>query len=70
MPPAIRDLAAEFEGRAIVGKVKLNDYPEIVEKYGVEAFPTYLVFKAGEIKHRFKGMRPKQYLRDLLGAMQ
>jgi thioredoxin 1 len=70
MDPIIRGLAAEFEGRAVVAKLNIDDYPEIVDRYEVEGFPTYLVFKAGELKHRVKGVRPKQYLRDLLGAMQ
>jgi thioredoxin 1 len=70
MDPVIKDLASEFEGRAVVAKLNVDDYKEIAERYGIDVLPTYLVFKAGEPRHRVMGVKPKQYMRDLLGAMQ
>jgi thioredoxin 1 len=70
MDPIIKELAAEYEGRVIVGKVNIDDYPEIPKRYGIEGIPTFLVFKNGELKRRVTGIAPKQYLSDLLGAMQ
>src|ERR1022692_1684933 len=46
--PVVRDLASEFEGRAVVAKLNVDDYKEIAARYGIEVLPTYLVFKAGE----------------------
>ena len=70
MDPIIRQLAEDFEGKAVIGKVNIDDYPEIRAKYGVDGFPTFLVFKDGELKRRIPGMVPKHYLSDLLGALQ
>ncbi len=68
MDPVIRELAAELEGRAKVGKVNIDDFPNIREKYEVEAFPTFLIFKDGKVVQRVRGARPKFYLGDLLAA--
>jgi hypothetical protein len=54
----------------VVGQVHFEDYPEIFEKYDVNVFPTFLVIKNGEVKRRIKGLVPKYYLNDLLGALQ
>jgi thioredoxin 1 len=70
MDPIIRSLAVEFEGKAVVGKLHIGDHPDIARKYGIQAVPTFVVFKDGEVKKRIEGAAPKQYLRDLLGALQ
>src|SRR5947209_3183939 len=36
MDPVIKELAAEYEGRAVIAKVNADDYPEIMQKYGIE----------------------------------
>src|SRR5207253_4268684 len=36
MDPVIKELAAEYEGRAVVAKLNADDYPEILQKYGVK----------------------------------
>src|SRR2546421_12444609 len=41
MDPVIRELAAEFEGKAVVGKINADDYPEILNKYGIQGLPTF-----------------------------
>jgi thioredoxin 1 len=70
MDPVIRELAAEYEGRAVVGKINTDDYPEIMQKYAVRGLPTFLVFKNGEVRQTIVGGTRKQYLSDLLGALQ
>jgi thioredoxin 1 len=70
MDPVIRELASELEGKVLVGKVNIEEHPEIAAKYGIGAIPTFLVFKDGDLKRRLQGVQDKQYLRDILGAMQ
>jgi thioredoxin 1 len=70
MDPVIRSLAVDFEGKAVVGKLHIGDHPEIARKYGIQVVPTFVVFKGGEVVRRIEGAAPKQYLRDLLGALQ
>ena len=70
MDPVIKSLAAEFEGKVVFGKLNVDDYPEIQQKYGINGIPTFLVFKDGELKHRVMGVVSKQTLSDVLLAMQ
>jgi thioredoxin 1 len=70
MDPVIKELAAEYEGKVVVAKVNADDYPEILQKYGIEGLPTFLVFRNGELRHRIVGGTRKQHLSDLLGALQ
>ena len=70
MDPVIKELAAEFEGKAVVGKVNVEDYPEIASKFRIEGYPTFLVFKDGELKRWIMGAQSKQFLSNVLGTMQ
>jgi thioredoxin 1 len=70
MAPVIKELAADYEGRAVVAKVNTSDYPEIATKYEISVIPTFLVFKDGQVKKRLEGMQAKHVLANLLGAMQ
>jgi thioredoxin 1 len=70
MDPVIKELAAEYEGKVVVAKMNADDYPEIMKKYGIEGLPTFLIFKNGELRRRIEGSKPKQYMSDVLGAMQ
>ncbi|CAG0903649.1 unnamed protein product, partial [Darwinula stevensoni] len=47
--PIIEDLATEYEGKATIGKVNVDDNPEVSLKYGVRSIPTILIIKDGEV---------------------
>ena len=66
MAPVIDQLAAEYEGRVKVGKLNVDDSPEIAQQYGVMSIPTMLIFKGGEVVDKLIGGRPKS---DLTGAL-
>ncbi len=70
MDPVIKELAAEYEGRAVVGKVNIDDYPGVAAKYEIVSIPTLLVFKDGVLKRKIVGMQSHEYLRSQLVAMQ
>lgn len=46
--PVIEKLAAAYEGRAAIGKVDIEESPEITEEFGIRSVPTILFFKNGE----------------------
>ena len=46
--PSVEELAAEFEGRAVVGKVDVDECGELAMRYGVMSIPTVIVFKNGK----------------------
>ena len=57
--PIIDELSTEYEGKAIVGKVDVDNHQQFAAKYGVRNIPTVLVFKGGEIVNRQVGVAAK-----------
>ena len=64
--PIIEDLADEFEGRAKVGKVDVDDNPQTAQQFGVRSIPTLLFFKDGEVQETLVGASGKKPLKDTL----
>ena len=67
--PIIDELAAEYEGRAIIGKVNVDENDEITGQFGIRNIPTILYFKNGEIVDKFVGAAQKSVLEDKLKAI-
>jgi len=57
--PLIDELAVQYAGNVKVGKVNVDNNPELSVKYGINAIPTLLLFKGGEIVERFQGVPPR-----------
>lgn len=66
--PIVEELAGEFEGKAVVGKVDVDANPNITVKYGIRNIPTLLVFKNGEVVDKQVGAVPKHILKGKLEA--
>ncbi len=58
--PIIEELANDFQGRAKVGKVNVDEQNELAVKYNVMSIPTILLFKNGQIVDKIIGVRSKQ----------
>jgi thioredoxin 1 len=69
MTPIVEELAAEFEGRATVGKLNVDDNPETPTTYNVRGIPTFLLFKGGELQEKLVGVQSKQALKDKIEAL-
>jgi len=68
LTPTVNELAAEYAGRAQVGKVNVDDNPETAQKYGVRSIPTLLIVKDGEVVDQVVGVVPKDQLASKLDA--
>ena len=66
--PAVKDMAAEYEGKAIIGKVDVDNNPTVSAKFGIRSIPTLLIFKNGEIVDKQIGAVPKSILSQKLDA--
>lgn len=64
--PTIDALASEYEGRAVVAKVDVDESPALAQRYGVQSIPTLLVLKGGEVIAKRVGLAPKADLVELL----
>ena len=66
MAPAIDELAKEFDGRASVGKLNVDENAAVSDRYDIRGIPTVIVFKDGEIREQVVGMTTKENLAGLL----
>lgn len=67
--PYVKEIAEEFKGRAVVGKVDVDSNPGISAKYGIRNIPTVLFLKNGEVADKQVGAVPKNQLADKLTAL-
>ena len=63
----IVDEVAEGRGDVKVGKVNVDEQPELAGEFGVMSIPTLLVFEQGKLVRQAVGARPKASVLDLLG---
>jgi len=66
--PIVEELAGEYDGKAVVGKVDVDANPQVSAKFGIRSIPTLLVFKGGEIVDKQVGAVPKGVLSQKLDA--
>ncbi len=67
--PTIEQVANEFDGRALVGKVDVDENPDVAMQYGVRSIPTLLFFKDGQVVDQLIGAVPKKVLAEKLEAL-
>jgi thioredoxin 1 len=66
MSPTVDAVAAEYAGRAKVGKLNVDDNISVASRYGIRSIPTLLLFKGGQIQEQLVGTVPKDTLNRLL----
>ena len=65
--PVISEIADESDGSFKVGKVNVDDEPELAEQYGIMSIPSIFVFKGGEVVNKQIGLTTKK---DLLAMIK
>ena len=66
--PAIDAVAQEFAGKVTVGKLNVDENPDVAGKYGVMSIPTLLVFQGGKVVEQRVGLLAKDQLGKLLAV--
>ncbi|CAN5198833.1 thioredoxin [soil metagenome] len=66
--PVVEELAGDYQGKAIIGKLDVDSNPAVSAKYGIRSIPTLLVFKNGEIVDKQVGAVNKSILAKKLDA--
>lgn len=64
--PVVSEIAEDFVGRIKVGKVNVDNDPELAQKYRVTAIPVLKLFKGGEVVAESVGYHPKE---EIVGAL-
>ena len=66
--PIIEEVASDFEGKAVVGKVDVDNNQQVSIDYGIRNIPTVLIFKNGEVVDKIVGVAPKEVIAEKLSA--
>ncbi|MBF6610846.1 thioredoxin [Chryseobacterium lacus] len=66
--PIIEEVATDFEGKAIVGKVDVDNNQQVSVDYGIRNIPTVLIFKNGEVVDKIVGVASKEVISQKLSA--
>lgn len=66
--PIVEEIAKEYDGKAVVGKLNVDENGDIAMNYGIRSIPTLLVFKGGQIVDKVVGAVPKPAITQKLDA--
>jgi thioredoxin 1 len=66
LTPTVEALAAEYAGKVTIGKLNVDDNPNVAFKYQVRGIPTLLLFKGGQVVESVVGLAPKDDLKKVL----
>lgn len=64
--PVIEQLADEYEGKVKIGKVNVDEEPELSQTFGIMSIPTIVLVKDGKVVKQVVGARPKAELEAML----
>ncbi len=68
MAPIVDELSKEFEGKAKIGKINVDEKMELAEQFGVSSIPTLVIIKDGEEVKRFVGVTQKAVIVSALDS--
>ncbi len=69
LEPALKEVAAEYADRVVVGKLNVDEHPTIASRYGIRSMPSILLFKNGEVSSQIVGAVPKSSITKLLDQL-
>lgn len=66
LSPVVESLGEEFEGKALIGKVNVDEEPDLAQRFGVMSIPTVVFLKNGQEFDRKVGVLPAEAFKDVL----
>jgi len=66
--PMVDEMAKEYTGKVVFGKLNVDENPETAQRFGVMAIPTLLIMKNGQEVDRIVGVLPKNQLEEKVGS--
>mgnify|MGYP001063175521 CR=1 FL=1 len=67
--PIVNELASEYQGKALIGKVNIDHHPTIAQQYGIRGIPSLLLFSNGEVQQQIVGAVGKKELAEALDKL-
>ena len=68
LAPVIAQIAEEQAGKVRVGKVNVDEQPQLAARFGIASIPTVMVFRNGQVVNTAIGARPKAQIMELIPA--
>ncbi len=69
LAPKLEELAEQYAGKVLVGKIDVDDCPELAEKYSIMSVPTVMIFKNAELVEKIVGVCPPKTYTDVLDKL-
>ena len=66
LTPTVEELAGEFEGQVLVGKLNVDDNPNTATNYGIRGIPTLLFIKDGQVVQQLVGVKSKAEIKKVI----
>ena len=67
--PTVEEVASEYKGKAVIGKLNIDHHPTIASQYGIRSIPSLLVFSNGKVQQQIVGAVEKRELTDALDKL-
>ena len=67
--PIVKEIADEYDGKILVGKVNVDEEPDLTMQYNVSSIPTLMVFKNGQLVNKAVGYREKDEILKMLKSI-
>lgn len=69
LAPIVEELAAEYEGKAVIGKCNVDECQDLPMQFGIRSIPTLLFFKNGQLVDKLVGAMPKTQLAKKIDSL-
>ncbi len=69
MEPVLEEVAAEYAGKLVVGKLNVDENPQVATRYDILSIPSLLVFADGQVAKKLVGAMPKKRLLEELSGL-
>ena len=66
LAPTVEELAGEYEGQVVVGKLNVDDNPNTATNYGIRGIPTLLFIKGGQVVQQLVGVKSKAEIKKVI----
>ena len=69
LAPIVEKVAKDYSGKLKVGKLNVDDNPEVPQQYGIQGIPTLILFKGGELAKQMVGFQPEEKIKSAIDCI-
>ena len=66
LAPLVDEVATSYAGKLTVGKINVDEAPELAEQFSIMSIPTLVLFSGGEVKETLVGVHPKEAIERIV----